>query len=117
MKKHLRGGWDAVFSTHNRNAKIMNTPLTAAYIAKQSQVLSSFPENVQFRFSPTLRLIVDAIKCGIRINGSMFAHLRINKTAHLVKILGMDLETARTINAVDVAECQAAFAEYSAACE
>jgi hypothetical protein len=97
-------------ATTERHTK-MNTPLLAAYIAKQSELALRLPDSVQTLFHG----VVAEIQSGKRIKGAEFAYLRLTRTPNLVHHLGMDLEAARLIAAADMAEYQAASAEYEAA--
>lgn len=87
------------------------TPLLAAYIAKQEIIAAKLPAPVQTLFP----LAVADFRNGKRIGAASFADFRLTKTRNLVDHLGMDLEQAREINQADMAEYQAAFAEYQAA--
>jgi len=97
-------------SNSNRN-KNMNTPLTSAYIAKQREIAKRLPDSVQTLFHG----VAQDIEAGTSVATSTFAALRLSKTPNLVEHLGMALDEARAINAADMAEYQAAFAEYTAA--
>jgi hypothetical protein len=88
----------------------MKTPLLAAYVAKQSEIAKRLPDFVQTLFHG----VVAEIQSGKRIKGSEFAYLRLTRTTNLVEHLGMELKAARAINAADMAEYQAASAEYEA---
>ena len=89
----------------------MNTPLLTAYIAKQRELAKRLPDSVQTMFHGVAQDIED----GKPVAGSIFAALRLSKTPNLVEHLGMDLDEARAINAADMAEYQAAVAEYQVA--
>jgi hypothetical protein len=92
-------------------SKIMNTPLLTAYIAKQRELAKRLPDSVQTLFHG----VAQDIEAGKPVAGSTFAALRLSKTPNLVEHLGMALDEARAINAADMAEYQAASAEYAAA--
>ena len=88
-----------------------NMTLMSAYIAKQREIAKRLPDSVQTLFHG----VAQDIEAGKPVAGSTLAALRLSKTPNLVEHLGMALDDARAINAADMAEYQAAVAEYQAA--
>jgi uncharacterized protein (DUF1810 family) len=85
--------------------------LMSAYLDKQEAIAKQLPEKFH---GPIFQSVVADLRAGKQI-GSHMGCARLHKAPFLVQGLGMSLEDARAVAAADMAEYQAAVAEYQAA--